>query len=87
MKVTSEVFKGIEFIRISNLPEDQQQIITSSIERDKIIKILKEKIIMKDCVQYHDYIAWYTKYLSQQEAPQEKYASTNKLSAFKLAFK
>ena len=72
MKVSAEVFKGIEFVRISNLPENQKQFIETSLPKDKIIYILKEKAVMKDCVQYHDYITFYNLYKEQFPAKQDK---------------
>jgi len=42
MKVLAENYKGIEFIRISRLPEEQKQLITQSLPSDQVIKILKE---------------------------------------------
>jgi len=58
MKAKSEFYKGIEFIRISNLPADQK-IIFGSFNQDKVIKILKEDTLISDCIQYTDYLAWY----------------------------
>jgi hypothetical protein len=59
MRVAAEVYKGIEFVRISNLPEEQRQKITLAISKEKIIKILKDKKIYGDCIQYPDYLRWY----------------------------
>lgn len=82
----AENFKGIEFVRISSLPEDQREKIWQSFQHDKIIKIVKDKALMNDCILYQDYISW----LSQpQTVPiQSTPASTSPLPAFaKLAFK
>lgn len=54
-----EIYKGIEFVRISHLPADQQEKIKGSIKRDQIIKILIGNTLADDCVQYHDYKAWF----------------------------
>lgn len=53
-----ETFKGIEFVRISSLPEEQKTKIWQSFEQDKIIKIVKDKALMNDCILYHDYVSW-----------------------------
>jgi len=58
MRATSEVYKGIEFVRISSLPEDQKVAIWSSFDREKIIKILKVDALMNDCILYRDYLDW-----------------------------
>jgi len=66
-----EVYKGIEFIRISKLPAAQQQQLMSWITQDKIMKILREdEILLRDCVQYRHYQEWfiyYAKPLQDQE--------------------
>lgn len=58
MRATSEVYKGIEFVRISSLPEDQKAAIWNSFDREKIIKILKADALMNDCILYRDYMDW-----------------------------
>lgn len=60
MRTQSENYKGIEFVRISALPEDQKQLIWTSLKRDKIIKILKTDCLLNDCIQLRDYEAWYS---------------------------
>ena len=60
MKAHGEDYKGIEFIRISMLPDDQRKMIQTSINRDKIITILKSDCQLRDCVQVKDYERWYT---------------------------
>lgn len=56
--MSAESYKGIEFVRISNLPEDQKNQITRTIDRSKIIKILRGKELLSDCVQVNDYALW-----------------------------
>ena len=58
-----ENFKGIEFVRISSLPEGQKEKIWQSFQHDKIIKIVKDQALMNDCILYPDYVSW----LSQQQ--------------------
>jgi hypothetical protein len=59
MRVDSEIYKGIEYVRISNLPADQKEKISISLHNDKIIKILKEGTLISDCIQYSDYLIWF----------------------------
>ena len=90
MKALAEVFKGIEFIRISNLPNDQKDFIVATVSSDKIIKILKDKIVLRDCLQYHDYLSLYDHYKNNKPIRgQEKNHVPHKQAqpAFKLAFK
>jgi hypothetical protein len=57
-RMSAESYKGIDFVRISNLPEDQKSQITRTIDRSKIIKILRGKELRSDCVQVNDYALW-----------------------------
>ena len=88
MRTLSENYKGIEFVRISTLPEDQKQLIWTSLKRDKIIKILKSDCLLNDCVQVHDYEAWYSEiYNSQKISIANSLAETQSQPSYKLAFK
>ena len=89
MKVVAEVFKGIEFVRISNLPEDQKELIATLIPKDRIIKILKDNVVIRDCVQYHDYVSLlYTQEKTEPLISQKKQnSSSESLPAIKFAFK
>ena len=59
MLVPVEIYKGIEFVRVSHLPAEQQEKIKSTIKPDLIIKILIGNTLADDCVQYHHYKAWF----------------------------
>ena len=87
MKVQSEIFKGIEFVRISSLPGDQREEIWGSFQHEKIIKIVKDQALMNDCILYHDYVSW----LKQHQASVLKSASISLASPqpaiARLAFK
>ena len=90
MRVVGENYKGIEFIRISHLPEDQRQLIRASLKRDKIINILKNDCLLSDCVQVRDYEAWYTEnyFVKSTEAAAAPQQPVNKnQSEYELAFK
>ncbi|HEX8061019.1 MAG TPA: hypothetical protein VF473_08800 [Cyclobacteriaceae bacterium] len=56
--MSAESYKGINFVRISTLPEDQRNQITRTIDHSKIIKILRGKELLSDCVQVDDYARW-----------------------------
>lgn len=58
MKTPLETFKGIEFVRISSLPKDQQLKIWETFQQDKIIKIVKDKALMNDCILFRDFASW-----------------------------
>lgn len=59
MRVLSENYRGIEFVRLSSLPEEQKSQIWLALGREKIIKILRNNVLLNDCVQYNDYVGWY----------------------------
>lgn len=59
MKAAPEIYKGIEYVRIFSLPAEQKLKIWETMDRNKIIKILKDKTLLSDCIQYSDYQEWY----------------------------
>ena len=81
-----ENFKGIEFVRISSLPEDQKEKIWQSFQQDKIIKIVKDQALLNDCILYQDYLSW----LNQHDASlltSTTSTNTQKSVFAKLAFR
>ena len=59
MKISSENYKGIEYIRISSLPADQKKNIYNSLNHKLIINIQKDNFLLNDCLQYQHYVTWY----------------------------
>jgi len=58
--IESRIYKGIEYVQLSELPSDQQHLIShSSDNRDMIIKIQVDGKILNDCIQFKDYQNWY----------------------------
>jgi hypothetical protein len=53
-----ETYKGIEYVRISALPVEEQALIYKTLDPVRIIKILRDKELLSDCVQVHDYSKW-----------------------------
>ncbi len=81
-----ENFKGIEFVRISSLPEDQKEKIWQSFQQDKIIKIVKDQALLNDCILYQDYVSWLNQHDSPLLAPTTS-TNTPKSVFAKLAFR
>jgi hypothetical protein len=82
-----ENFKGIEFVRISSLPEDQKRKIWESPLKEKIIKIVKDQTLLNDCIMSQDYNSWLKEQSVESSRP-APVSSQSPLSAFsKLAFK
>ena len=59
MKVKSKIFKGIEYIQIAELPQEQQELLAKSLNKNIIIKILINGKVVRDCIQFKDYQTWY----------------------------
>lgn len=58
MNLLPEVYRGIEYIRISSLSQEEKEMIWSTFPQDKIIKIVRDKAVLNDCILYHDFVAW-----------------------------
>ncbi len=82
MGMNVERYKGIEFVRISSLPKEQQNQVWASFERDKIIKIIRDESLLNDCILVHDFAAWQ----AQFQAPTPQQPSSNTPILGKLAF-
>ncbi len=67
-KLPEEIFKGIHYIGVSNLPTDQQEFFKEWLPGDQLIKIMINKKIFPDCVQYHHYSHWYDHVYPTQES-------------------
>ena len=59
MKTPSKIFRGIEYIQVSSLPEPQRRKLQETINQNVLIKILMDGKIVSDCLQYKDYEFWY----------------------------
>lgn len=66
-KQAEEVYRGIHYIRISDLPEDQESLFKEWLPTDQVIKIMIQKEIFEDCVQFHHYEHWYDNVYPTQE--------------------
>jgi len=53
------IYKGIEYIRVSQLPEEEKEQIRNWLNADLIIKIQTNKELLPDCVVYKNYVHWY----------------------------
>ena len=59
MKAIARVYKGIEFITVSDLPTNQQLLLQQNAEVERI-KILQDGKILNNCIQFRDYDKWYS---------------------------
>jgi hypothetical protein len=66
MKVDSKIFKGIEYVQVSELPQAQRELLTQTINPEFFIKLLVDGKIIGGCVQYKDYSNWYLEHFQPQ---------------------
>ena len=59
MMIESKIYKGIEYVQISELPQTQLERLTQTINQDLFIKIMIDGKIVNDCLQFKDYSFWY----------------------------
>ncbi|MBX2964861.1 MAG: hypothetical protein KF845_01860 [Cyclobacteriaceae bacterium] len=55
----SNFYRGIEFVCVADLPEEQQILLQSSPNYPERINILFEGEIKRNCIQYSTYSEWY----------------------------
>ena len=85
--IEREIYKGIEFVRISTLTKEQSERIHASFPKEKIINILRDEVILRDCIQYHDYQEWFRKsYQGAMPVVENKVESVHR-NSFDLALK
>jgi hypothetical protein len=58
MNVNAKVYRGIEFVTVSELPVQQQLLLQHSLEPERI-KILMDGKIQENCIQYKAYSEWH----------------------------
>ena len=72
MKVDAKIFKGIEYVQVSELPQAQREILTQTIGPDLLIKLLVDGKVISGCLQFKDYDHWYvTQYQARLNASRE----------------
>ena len=75
MKAVVEIYKGIEYIQLSVLPEDQKNEILKSLSDRLVIRILRNDVLLKDCVQFQHYEYWYENIFSKLKIEEEQTVS------------
>jgi hypothetical protein len=59
MKVSSSIYKGIQYVQVSNLPSEQRDRLLVTIDRELFIKILVDGKLIGNCLQFKDYESWF----------------------------
>jgi hypothetical protein len=75
MKVNSTIYKGIEFVEISALPNEQKTSLMQTVSPDLFIKILVDGKLMPRCIQYKDYEEWYDNSYRPAESKEQSSAT------------
>ncbi len=70
--VKPETYKGIEFVQLSELPQAQQKMLKSTLNKNFLIKILVNGKILHDCLQFKDYNLWYESTFKTQIVAEEQ---------------
>lgn len=68
MKLAPKVYKGINYIRITDLPDKQKAVYAEDQKKMELIKINTGNQVFHDCILYSVYDYWYCSiYLSKNE--------------------
>ena len=79
MKVDSKIFKGIEYVQVSELPQSQRDELSQSISRELYIKLLIDGKIISGCLQYKDYSRWYTEIYQPKISPSREQVAVSEM--------
>ncbi len=68
MKLAPKVYKGINYIRITDLPDKQKAVYAEDQKKMELIKINTGNQVFHDCILYSVYGYWYCSiYLAKNE--------------------
>jgi hypothetical protein len=57
--INPKVYKGIQYIILDDLPEEQRINIIETLSQDFFIKILVNGKVLNNCIQFKDYLFWF----------------------------
>lgn len=60
-----KLYKGIEYVQLKELPEDQQRMIKETLNQELFIKILVDGHLHQDCILFKDYKYWFEKFFAE----------------------
>lgn len=67
MRAERRVYRGIEFVRIDELPEDQQKALQASATFPERIKIIIDGKFHNQCILYSAYSEWHSNVFRKKE--------------------
>ncbi|ELR71061.1 hypothetical protein C900_03191 [Fulvivirga imtechensis AK7] len=59
--IEANTYRGIDYVRVGDLPNDQKEAIQNWLNEDVVIKIQTETALLSDCILYKDYQHWFEK--------------------------
>ena len=84
MKAKAIVYRGIEFIKLADLPVNQQTLLQHARSPERI-KILMDGKILENCIQYGEYTHWFNSVYKNSVAPIETKPAQNAAFQIKIA--
>ena len=58
IKLNSTTYKGIKYIRLNAMPVEEAKALKQTLDQRTLIKILKDDVVIEDCVVYSAYQNW-----------------------------
>jgi hypothetical protein len=72
MKVERKIYKGIEYVVFTDIPQTQRETLLLTLSQDQFIKILIDGSVVSQCLQYKDYSFWFDNvFRTKQQAIKE----------------
>ena len=72
MKVSSKIYKGIEYAQVNSLPAEQKEKLLQTINHDLLIKILVDEKLIGNCLLFKDYEIWFDNIYRPQSQNREQ---------------
>lgn len=57
--INPKLYKGIKYVLLDDLPEDQRINIIETLSQELFIKILVNGRVLSNCIQFKDYQFWH----------------------------
>jgi hypothetical protein len=68
-KINVRIYKGIEYVQLSELPAIQAESLKNTLNERTLIKILMDDEILHDCVLYSAYEKWFIGFSKKVKEP------------------
>lgn len=65
--ISPQNYRGIFYVKLETLPEKQKRQLNNWLPATELIKLKIEGSIIKNCVNYHDYLFWYENFYALEE--------------------